>query len=302
MLSQALPVTIDTTVVTAMSVAETVAPWSTLTAYDEDDEVYRVVDGIHIAYVSLEAANENNVPELSPDKWQRAGATNAWAAFDATIATQTVAADEISFTLSIREVERFDCLYLGGLEGQTVRVVVEDPSAGIQFDETFSLTDVSSITDWYQWLFAPVERLSELYIPDLPYGAGSVLTVIISNDGGTAAIGACYPGFRQTLGGARWGWVTGIRDYTRVEENEVTGEREFVERNFRNLATGRAVLENRVKDAVERRLKKSRAKVRLYIIDEAFTSLVILGTARFEVEMNLPPSRSECSLQLESIT
>jgi hypothetical protein len=86
-----------------------------------------------------------------------------------------------------------------------------------------------------------------------------------------------------------------------VFEEDDFGTRTLVPRAYRKLASGRAIIENRIKDAVETLLADGRAEVRLYIFDEDYATLVILGTARWSVEMSLPPSRSLCSLQLESV-
>jgi hypothetical protein len=87
-----------------------------------------------------------------------------------------------------------------------------------------------------------------------------------------------------------------------VFEEDEFGTRTLVPRAYRKLASGRAIIENRLKDAVETLLAAGRAEVRLYILDDSgYSTLVILGTARWSVEMSLPPSRSLCSLQLESV-
>lgn len=293
-------VAVDAAVLTDSNVAETVSAWNSGTTYAAAATAYRVIGGIHIEFVSSQAANTNHTPETDDGTWwKKTGPTNAWAMFDATISTQTSHADSIVVELTMPASERIDTVYLAGLDAVSVRIQMSDVSAGPVWDVTYSLADFGGISDWFAWLYEPVSFVDELLVTGLPYGAGATLTVTIAKTGGTAKCGALVAGFRKKLGNTRWDAKTEIRDYSRFIENEF-GQREFVERDYRKLASCRAIIENRFKDAVERELAKARAKVCLYILNEDYTTLTILGTARFAVEMNMPPDHSDCSLQLES--
>lgn len=294
------PVVLNSTSVTASSLTETTAAWAGGTTYAADAEVYRVVDGIHQKFVSLQASNTGHTPEAEPDWWADAGPTNAWAFADETVSTVSTDADEIEIEVTVPATERADVLYAAGLTGLSIRLQVEDPIAGPVFDETRNLSDPAAITDWWKFFNAALTYLDEVVFSDLPSGAGSVMTVTVANAGGTAGVGVLYPGFRVALGNARWDWTTSIRDYSGFVDDDF-GNRVLIPRAYRKLASGQVLLENRVKDSVERLLASARAAVRLYIVDDAYTSLTILGTAQWAVEMSLPPSRSLCSLQLESV-
>jgi hypothetical protein len=293
------PIAIDTTTLTSSSVAETEAAWNSGTTYALDAAVYRVIDGIHQRFVSKQNGNTNKTPETEPTWWSNPGPTNRWAMFDNTISTQTSDADEIEVVVEAPEFERLDTLYLAGLEGLSVRVRVVDPAEGLVHDETYSLVDMSGVGDWFEWFFEPISYLPELLLVDLPYGAGSTVTVNIYNAGGTARCGAMVIGYRKRLGNTEWGVKTEIRDYSKFIEDDF-GNRDLFEGAYRKLANCTVLLENRFKDAVERELTGCRAKVRLYILDENYTTLALLGTARWAVEMSRPPSLSLCSLQIES--
>ncbi len=296
----ARPVAVNPTVLTDSNVAETDTAWSALTTYALNAVAYRVIGGIHIRYTSQQGANTNHTPETDDGTWwKKSGPTNRWAMFDATVSTRTTNADSIEVELTLPSSERIDCLYLAGLDATSVRVEMTDPIAGPVWDVTYSLADAGGINNLFAWLFEAVGYVDELLVVDLPYGAGSTLKVTINKLGGVAACGALVAGFRKKLGDTRWNVKTEIRDYSRWLENDF-GEREFVKRDYRKLATATAIIENRFKDAVERELAKARAEIRLYILNDAYTTLTILGTARFSVEMNMPPDRSDCSLQLES--
>lgn len=292
------PVAIDTTALTNTNVTESEAAWSA-SPYTTGQAVYRVIDGIHIRFSALQNST-NKIPEDQPTYWLDEGPTNRWAMFDETVSTLTTNSDTIEVEITVPASERIDVLYLAGLAGVSVRVQVEDAVEGPVYDQTFSLADVSGITDWYAYFYDPIAYYDELLVVDLPNGAGSVLTVTIDNTGDTAACGALVTGLRKDIGGTQWGFTTEIRDYSVFEEDDF-GNRVLVPRAYRKLASGRAIIDNRLKDSIEKLLAEGRAEVRLYIVNEEYRTLTILGTCRWSVEMSLPPSRSLCSLQIESV-
>ncbi|MFZ5719197.1 MAG: hypothetical protein ACOY5Y_06985 [Pseudomonadota bacterium] len=295
------PAAIDTTTLASSNVAETVALWDVGTTYDADDEVYRVVGGIHRRYISQQGSNLGVTPETDDDAshWLDAGPTNAWAMFDETNSTVTENADSIEVSVDLPATERADTLYLSGLAGLSVTVQVTDPVDGLVYDETFGLRDVSGIADEYDWSFEPILEKTELLVTDLSRGEGSTVDVTIDNTGGTAACGVMVLGFRKALGKSQWAWRIEIRDYSRFVENDF-GDRVLLERGYRKLASGNFLVENALLDSVAALLSGARAAVRLYIVDDGYTALAIFGTCRWAIEMSLPPSLSLCSAQLES--
>ena len=297
------PVTITDAVLTSSSVTEPETLWSGATTYGLSAAVYRVIDNVHQRFVSLQAGNLNRVPEAATSStwWQATGATNRWACFDETVGSLTTRASSIAMTLALPGTERADTLYLAGLAAATCRVQVTDPLAGAVFDRTVSLTDPGGVTDWYAYFLEPVRRDTELVITDLPPGAGSTLTLTLTDTGATVALGVVVAGFSQDIGGTRWGAQLGIRDYS-VKADDAFGNQYVLERAFRKKASFAVVIDNRLLDSVIATLTEGRASLRLYIGSGAYASTVVLGFFKdFNVEMSQPPNRSLCSLELESI-
>lgn len=293
------PVTVTDAVLTASNVAETPTLFSLATNYGAGALVYVVESNVHQGYTSAQAANLNHPPTTDDGTWWIAtGPTNRWAMFDDASNSVTTNATSIAVTLALPASERMNVVWLAGLLGRTVQVEVTDATAGPVYDETFSLADTAGITDWYSWLFDPVSYKTELLVTDLPSGAGSTLDVTVNFPGDTAAIGNLVTGLRKYIGRTRWGVQTEIRDYS-VFEDDAFGNRVLIERAYRRLASGQVLVENRVKDAVERLLADCRAAARLYIFDEDYTTLVVFGLARWANEMSLPPSYSVNSIQIE---
>ena len=298
-LRQARRIAVTDAVLTSSNVTEAETLWSAAATYALNAAVYVIEDGVHQRYVSLAGSNLNKPPATSPTWWRAEDATNRWAMFDAISTSTTTNATSIVVTLTMPAETRFNVLYLEGLLGRTVRVEVSDPTAGAVYDETFDLADVSGVTDWYEWYFAPVSYKTELLVTDLPPGAGSILTVTIGFPGGTAACANLVAGLALSLGTTKWGVKTEIRDYS-VFADDGFGGRVLVRRAYRRLASAEAIIENRLKDAIEGRLTETRADLALYILDDNYSTLVIFGLARWSVAMSLPPDRSLCSLELES--
>ena len=299
-LSIVRPLVYSDAVLTATNVTEAETLWSAAATYALDAAVYLIEDGVHQRYVSLAGSNLNKPPATSPTWWRSEGATNRWAMFDASSSSGTSRATSIDVTLTLPASERADTLYLQGLDARTVRVQVTDPLAGAVYDQTFSLADPGIITDWYAWMFEPVVFKTELLVTGLPNGAGSVITVTITSTGGTAVCGNAVVGQRQFIGLTRWGAKTEIRDYS-VFDDDAFGNRVFIPRAYRRLTSAEILIENRVKDSVEDLLAAARASVRLYIFDEDYRSLNVLGTARWSGGMDLAPTYSVHSFQAESI-
>lgn len=297
------PVTITDAVLTSSSVTEPETLWSAATTYGLNAAVYRVIDNVHQRFVSLQASNLNKVPEAASSLtwWQAAGATNRWACFDETVGSLTSRASSIAMTLALPATERADTLYLAGLAAATLRVQVSDPLAGAVFDRTLSLTDPGAVTDWYAYFLEPVRRDSEAVVTDLPPGAGSTLTLTLTDAGATVTVGVVVAGFSQNIGGTRWGAQLGIRDYS-VKADDAFGNQYVLERAFRKKASFAVVVDNRLLDSVIATLAEGRASLRLYIGSGDYASTVVLGFFKdFNVEMSQPPNRSLCSLELESI-
>jgi hypothetical protein len=297
------PVTVTDAVLTASNVTESETLWNSGTTYALNAVVYRIIDNVHQRFVSLQNSNLNRIPEAvsSSTWWQATGATNRWACFDDTVGSLTTRADTIAMTLALPSAERADTLYLAGLSASTVRAQVTDPLAGAIYDRTISLVEPGGVTDWYSYFMEPVRRAGELVLTDLPPGAGSTLTLTLTDTGATVAVGFVVLGFSQSLGVTKWGAQLGIRDYS-VKADDAFGNQFVLERAFRKKANFSVVVDNRLLDTVIATLATGRAALRLYIGSGDYTSTVVLGFFKdFSVEMSLPPNRSLCSLELESI-
>lgn len=299
-IARIIPVTESILVSSTVAEAETL--WSGATTYGNSARVYRLIDGVHQAFVSQQALNTNHIPETDNGTWWKSdGPTNRWAAIDTAMGSVTTGTGTISYTFQLPANERVDVVYLAGLVGAQVQVVMEDPYEGVVVDKTVSLSDPGNILDHYDYCFNEVTRFTELLFTNLSRGAGATITVTITEEDEPVAVGTIVFGFAERIGGTQWGAEVSNRDYSAEIENDF-GDEVIVRRGFRKLAAMQVVVENRVFDAVTAKLNALRGTLTLFIGDSRFSSLVILGRYEsYRMAMELGDERSLLSIQTKSL-
>lgn len=87
------------------------------------------------------------------------------------------------------------------------------------FDRTYSMVSTRGITDWWRYLFEPIVYRTDLLIPDLP-NVGNPTVKFIATSTGTVAVGQLVMGLSAYIGETERGARLGIRDRSRVDEDE----------------------------------------------------------------------------------
>ena len=293
------PMAVTSAALTSSNVAETVALYNGATTYALAAQVRQdAADGSWI-YQSLVGSNTGN-PLTDATKWVRVGATNRWSMFDASVTSQTEAADQIEVVIAT--TGRVDSVAVVNVDAASIQVVAEDATDGVVFDETYSLVSTSGITDLYAWLTEPIERISDFEVTGLPsLYSGLTITVTLTNTGGTAKCGALVVGLSKTIGTTSYGASVGIIDYSRKEANAY-GDYEVVERAFAKRANFTVWIDTRLTDQVQKLLAEYRATPIVYVGSSSFGSTIVFGFYRsFSVEIAYP-SHSICSLEIEGLT
>lgn len=297
-----LPVT--DAILVSSSVAETETLWNSGTGYANAARVYRVIDGVHQAFVSQQGSNTNHVPEddTTGTWWKPDGPTNRWAALDTAMGSVTTATGAINYVFQIPASERINVVYLAGLAGASVRVVMTDPYAGVVVDRTVSLSDPGNVLDHFDYCFNEVTRFDELLFTNLSRGAGALISITVEETGEPVGVGTIVFGFAERLGGTQWGADISNRDYSVEGENDF-GDEVIIRRGFRKLVGLNVLVENRVLAAVVRKLNGLRATLTLFIGDERYDCLTVLGRYEsYRVAMSLPPDLSVLAIQTKSLT
>lgn len=272
------------------------------------------VPTIHTIYESSEASNTGNYPpdnltpaaDGQPAKWLKVMATNPRAMFDGRVGTLTTGNEPWpvgtgnGLQIEIAPGRVVTNVVLFGLEGSAVTVEMDDPVEGVVYQRMRSLTSNTGINNMHAYLFSPIERRTDLAFLDLPNYGTATIRISIESGAGVAACGLCLIGQGRNLGLPKWGINAGIRDYSRVEDNEF-GITDFVQRGYVRRASIDLLLEKNQTNGVYRELAKWRATPVVWVGYEDYEPTLIYGVfSSFEI---LYPHAAfdDCAIEIRGI-
>ena len=290
-------IAITESLLTSSNVAETVAAWSSLTTYASGAQVRRAVGGIQRVCTSLQNTNQDKDPATETAWWSVGAPTNRYAMFDGSPGSQTSNADEIVVTFATTGL--VNTIALQNVDADTVRIVQTDLVEGDVYDETFSMVSDSGITDPWAYATTPITRIADLTLIELKPYAASSLTVTASNPGGIAKVGECVPAWLRRYGGTRWGGTIGVQDYS-IKEADGYGGYDVVERAFAKRMTLQVLVENAMIDTVVDDLTKLRATSTLFVGDQDYGALALVGFVK-DWSIELGPTISLLNIEIESL-
>lgn len=301
------PITITDAMLIATDVTEAdYATWSGATTYSLGD---RVIDTtLHKIYESLQAGNLNHTPSTSTTWWIEVSPTNRWKVFDTSNSTATEADDNSSvesISYTIRPGQTVTGLgVLNIVNGQSVTVVMDDPTYGIVYNETFDLGSLPSSPDWWSWFFG--ERTSyvpQVVVTDLPiYPSADITITILGIDGLQLSCATIVLGQLRSFSlGIRHGARIGIQDYSRRETNDF-GDTVLVQRAFAKRASFDMLVSAVEVDDLNTFLTSVRATPCLWIGSTEYDALIIFGFYKNYDILISYPTYSDASLEIEGMT
>lgn len=293
------PLSITDSNLTSSNVAETdYAAWLSGTTYSIGQRVIKT--STHKIYESLQASNTNHDPETNPTWWIEVSATNKWKMFDLSNSTATQNADTIVVTITPGKV--VNSVTLLGVNAQTVRIKMTDPTEGVVYDVTTNLNNNGNINNWYNYFFDPIVRKTTLLATDLLAYGSAAIEITITNTGNTASCATCVIGAIKYIGeGINLGASVGIQDYSRKEKDDF-GNYVLVQRSYNKRANFSMAVLNTQIDALQDLLVSLRTTPCVWIGDNNYASTVIYGFYKdFDVVINYH-TVSDCNLQLEGLT
>lgn len=267
------PADIDDAVLVASTVAEDEPQYAAGTTYGLGAIVRGSGATAHSLFESLQAGNLGH-PLTDLAWWLPIGPTNRWAALDGSPQSQTVQADQISYTFEIPGI--VDTIGVQNVSAASVRVIGTHPVDGLIFDLTQDLTSDAGIIDAWTYCFEPITRRRAFTFTDLSPYDGLQVEVILEDAGAQAAVGELILGQAHEIGGTQWGFALGIQDYSRKEADDF-GNYVVVERAFAKRATFPVVVDGAAIDAVYDLLTDYRATPVLWVGDEAFGASAVFG-------------------------
>lgn len=297
------PITIADADLTTSVAEDTSSAWNSGTTYADGDIIH--LASTHRRYESLVGSNLNNNPATDDGtKWLDIGPTNRWAMFDTINSTATSDTDEINVTIAA--TDRVDSVALLGLTAASVQIIAEYDASEV-YNETYSLTDIGVISDWYEYFFSEITFASDLIVTDLPRYGGMDVQIIITGSG-TVSCGTCIVGLARELGATVYGVRVGIIDYSRKQVDDF-GNIVVVERPFSKRLDADVVIQGTTSaevaskvDAIQKILAEYRASPVVWQASDAYGSTAVFGFFRsFDIEIAYA-LRSNLTLSIEGLT
>ena len=226
--------------------------------------------GVHTA----SAGPNVNKPLSDSTYWLSKGATNRWKMLDAYNNTQTENPESIVQTFKPQAIAQG--IYLGNLEAAEVVITSTDPTAGVVYQQTFSLLVSSSGSSMYRWLFNRLRRKTSFLALDLPLYYNAAVTIAINKPGGIAKCGMCCIGPIEEIGGSEYGLSRDLKDYSTTRFN-FDGTSETTERGFSKRMSIDLFLDNDRIDYIQERMEGLRQKSIVYIGASMYGMTILCG-------------------------
>lgn len=282
----------------ASNVPESEATYNAVTTYAKDADVRGAADpNLHTVFRSVQAGNQNH-PLTDPAWWVKVGPTNRWAMWDQLNGTQTVRADVVEVEVQLTDV--IDSLAMLNIEAGSIHVVMTD-GATVVYDRTISLASDDPIVDWYEYFFAPIDRINDVVLSDLPPYYNAKLTITFTDTGNSVRVGNVVLGQSRLVGTTMSGASVGIKDYSRKETDDF-GNYIVVERAFSKRANASVMMDNSLIDPTLRLLAEIRAQPTVFVLSDAFGATIVFGYYK-DANLELTYAHnSVMSIEIEGLT
>lgn len=219
------PITINDDRLVDSNVSESETEWDSVTAWPEGAEV-RVG---HIVYKASESnTNKNPATDSNRAIWPIFGVTNRMKMFDMTRGADIQTENEDSIVVEIEPGQLYSSIGLFGLKARDIKIEIIDGSAGVVFDEEYSLQSTAGINYFFAWFNAPIVRKEQFVKLNLPYYPGAIVRITISGLG-TVKCGKLVIGWGRELGCTKWGLQPSYQDFSDMRY-DTFGNLKLVER------------------------------------------------------------------------
>lgn len=289
------PFKVTPTALVATDIAEDEYPaWSSMTPYTLDQ---RVLYQSKVYQCTQAGTNKN--PEIEKSYWVFVKASNRWSIFDAVISTYTT--KPTSFTYTVQCTGTVNSIAFLDVTATTIRVVVEDASLGVVYDETFDMLANSGIQDWYSYFFEPITRLKDKTILSLPSYLNPKITFTVTNSGGVASVGEVVMGMQRYIGRTQYGSSVGIIDYSKKEKDQF-GAYRVVERPYSKRGSFNVMVDNSFIDELQTLLASYRSIPILYLGTDCYEATSVYGFYKDFTLVIQHTSETQCNIEVEGLT
>ena len=299
------PATIGDSELTASNVAETdEAEYSSATTYADGDLVMvtgtagGAATATHKIYESQAGSNTGNDPTTDDGTyWTVVSSTNRFKMFDNIVQDQTIRAGGIDVTVTTGTV--VNSIGFFNVDAASIQIIMDDPTDGVVYNQTFDLISTSGIQDWYAYFFEPIVRTTEIAVTGLPpYSTADIQ--IIFTDTGIAKCGKCAIGQQADIGLSQHGMSLSIIDYS-VKSTDASGRVTITPGDYVDTVEVDVVLNTDQIGTVKDVLTDIRTEPVVWIPEDDNSAYLVFGYYReFDVIVS-NPTLSRCSLEIEGL-
>jgi hypothetical protein len=254
------------------AVNEAIAAYNAGTTYALGNQV-TFANGI---YESAANANTGNSPVAGETTawWLYVGPLNAYAMFDQTVESQTSAPDALMVSFKLGQA--VNSIALLNCAAATVRAVMTDPVEGVVYDRTATMSSTLGVTNFWRWLYTPIDKRRDIAFLDLPLYANATISLTISNPGTDAKCGVCVVGRQFDIGLADYGTSIGIEDYSKITQDPF-GRRIVTKRGYAKRMNIPITVPRQQVDYVTRTLHDLRQIPVVWIASVAYEATIVYG-------------------------
>ena len=252
----------------------------------------------HKIYESQQGSNTGNDPTIDDGTyWLEVSSTNAWKMFDLIVQDQTERSGGIEVVLQPSAV--VNSMAFINVYAASITIVVDDPTDGEVYNQTFSLISDSGIQDWYAYFFEPIIRNDRLAVTDMPPYSGTDITVTFTETG-TAKCGALVMGQYADLGYSQHGAGFSILDYS-TKTTDANGRVTITPGPYTNKMDIDVIIDTDQFPRINRTLTDIRTTPVVWIAQDNNPGAIVYGYYRqFDVILS-NPTTSTCSLDIEGL-
>jgi len=299
------PATIGDSELTASNVAETdEAEYSSATTYADGALVMvtgtagGAATATHKIYESQAGSNTGNDPTTDDGTyWTVVSSTNRFKMFDNIVQDQTIRAGGIDVTVTTGTV--VNSIGFFNVDAASIQIIMDDPTDGVVYNQTFDLISTSGIQDWYAYFFEPIVRTTEIAVTGLPPYSTADIQMIFS-DTGIAKCGICAIGQQADIGLSQHGMSLSIIDYS-VKSTDASGRVTITPGDYVDTVEVDVVLNTDQIGTVKDVLTDIRTEPVVWIPEDDNSAYLVFGYYReFDVIVS-NPTLSRCSLEIEGL-
>ncbi|MGG7604627.1 hypothetical protein [Massilia sp. BKSP1R2A-1] len=184
-------------------------------------------------FENLKPGVNSSPPEDALDRWYDLGTTSKMSMFDDSPGTQSISPNTLT---QVFRPGAFNAMYLAGLDGQTLSVIVKDQPGGTIIFEYQGSLEKSEASDWWEHFFSPLRPRTEFTATEITPYASCEVTITVVNTGGVARIGIVSIGDLVSLVGiAESGARVKARTLSRIDSDSRGRPTKQQGRNARDL-------------------------------------------------------------------